>query len=100
MDVEALCRHLEEALQLPLFTLRPDTAFAAIPNFDSTAQIEVILLLDERYSVQIPDDTLPLLRYIRDLAPLVEAQTRTPTSPSLGDAVAAKAPPPAGEGGL
>jgi acyl carrier protein len=73
MDLDELCRRLEEALQQPPQSIQPDTAFADIPNFDSAAQIEVILLLDERYGVQIPDDTLPRLERVRDLAPLVAA---------------------------
>lgn len=74
MDVEELCRQLEDVLQQPPRSIQPDTAFADLPNFDSAAQIEVILLLDERYGVQIPDDTLPHLERVRDLAPLVEQQ--------------------------
>lgn len=75
MDLDDLCRQLEDVLQQPPHSIQPDTAFAAIPNFDSAAQIEVILLLDERYGVQIPDDTLPHLERVRDLAPLVEQRT-------------------------
>lgn len=73
VDLDDFCRQLEDVLQRQPDSLQPDTAFAAIPNFDSMAQIEVILLLDERYGVQIPDDVLPRLTYIRDLAPLVDA---------------------------
>lgn len=71
MDIDQFCRRLEQSLQLPAESLAPDTAFANIDHFDSMAQIEVILLMDELYGVQIGEDTLPTLTYIRDLAPLV-----------------------------
>lgn len=76
MDLDAFCRQLEQALQRPAGSLSPDTAFRDIPNFDSMAQVEVILLLDERYGVQVPEDALPGLERIRDLAPLVAAARR------------------------
>ena len=71
MDLDDFCRRLERVLELPDATLTPDTAFADVPHFDSMAQIEVILLMDELYGVQMPEDTLPTLTCIRDLAPLV-----------------------------
>lgn len=71
MDMDQFCRRLEQSLQLPAASLTPDKAFADIDHFDSMAQIEVILLMDEMYGVQIEAETLPTLTYIRDLAPLV-----------------------------
>lgn len=72
MDLIDFCNELADVLQRPLGSITPDTAFADIPKFDSAAQIELILLLDERYGIQLPEDTLPHLTYVRDLAPLIE----------------------------
>ncbi|MCL4544980.1 MAG: acyl carrier protein [Chloroflexi bacterium] len=71
MDLEQFCRELAEVLHLPSTSITPDSAFEDIPRFDSAAQIELILLLDERYGVQLPEETLPRLRTIRDLGPIV-----------------------------
>ena len=71
MDLNLFCRRLEQALLQPDGSLTPDRPFADIPNFDSMSQIEVVLLLDEMYSVQIPDGMIPSITCVRDLEPFV-----------------------------
>ena len=75
MDLDAFCRRLERSLLLPPNSLHPDMELAQIEGFDSMSHIEVILLLDEMYHVQLPadDDFLDNVKRLRDLDPLVRA---------------------------
>ena len=72
MDLDQFCRRLEQSLHLEPNSIQPDTAFGDIPEFDSMSQIEVILLVDEMYDVQIPEETIPHLKTIRDVGKLVQ----------------------------
>lgn len=75
MDLEVFCRRLERSLALPANSLDPDMEFDQIEGFDSMSHIEVILLLNEMYHVDLPDedDVLVNIKRIRDLDPLVGA---------------------------
>jgi acyl carrier protein len=74
VNVEEFCRRLEESLLQPANSITPERLFADIPNFDSMSQIEVVLLLDEMYGVQVPDGEIPNITCVQDLAPIVAAK--------------------------
>lgn len=80
MDLDQFCRRLEHSLIRPEGSISPDLPFAEIPKFDSMSQIEVILLMDELYGVQVPEQVIPTLTCVRDLAPLVEQAREVATS--------------------
>lgn len=51
---------------VPAGTLSLDTAYAAIPQWDSVMHIRLVMELEERYSISIPLDEIASVRTLRD----------------------------------
>jgi acyl carrier protein len=49
---------LIEALQVPANLVTPQLAFGDIPQWDSMGHMEVMLLLEERFGVEINNETI------------------------------------------
>jgi acyl carrier protein len=49
---------LVEALQVPAGLVTPQLAFGDLPQWDSMGHMEVMLLLEERFGVEINNDTI------------------------------------------
>lgn len=49
---------LADALQLPAEDVGPELAFGDLPQWDSMGHMEVMLLLEERFGVEISADTI------------------------------------------
>lgn len=49
---------LVEALQVPAGLVTPQLAFGDIPQWDSMGHMEVMLVLEERFGVEINNDTI------------------------------------------
>lgn len=47
-----------DALQLPALDIGPELAFGDLPQWDSMGHMEVMLLLEERFGVEINADTI------------------------------------------
>jgi acyl carrier protein len=60
-DIQTL---VAEALQIPAGEATPDLAFGDLPQWDSMGHMEVMLLLEERYAVEINADTIASLTSI------------------------------------
>jgi acyl carrier protein len=57
-NIQAL---LVEALHIPREAATPDLAFGDLPQWDSMGHMEVMLLLEERFGVEISADTIATL---------------------------------------
>ena len=57
-NVQAL---LVEALRLPEAQVTPDLAFGDLPQWDSMGHMEVMMLLEERFGVEINTDNIAAL---------------------------------------
>ena len=57
-EVQAL---LAEALHLPAEQVPPDLAFGDLPQWDSMGHMEVMLLLEQRFGVEISAETITAL---------------------------------------
>jgi acyl carrier protein len=57
-NIQAL---LAEALQVPGELVTPDLAFGDLPQWDSMGHMEVMMLLEERFEVEITADTIAAL---------------------------------------
>jgi acyl carrier protein len=55
---------LAQALQLPIEQIPLDLAFGDIPQWDSMGHMEVMMILEERYGVEINADTISALTSI------------------------------------
>jgi acyl carrier protein len=49
---------LAEALQIPPDQVTPDLAFGDLPQWDSMGHMEVMILLEEHFGVEINADTI------------------------------------------
>ena len=50
-----------EALQVPLEAVTPELGFGDLPQWDSMGHMEVMVLLEERFGVEISADTIAAL---------------------------------------
>ena len=63
-DVQKL---ISRALQVDLSEVHPDLAFGDIPQWDSMGHMEVMILLDQGFSVEINADTISQLISIPEI---------------------------------
>ncbi|MCI0519650.1 MAG: acyl carrier protein [Chloroflexi bacterium] len=65
LQAESLTERIQtliaEALQIPPETTSPDLTFGDLPQWDSMGHMEVMLLLEERFGVEINADTIAAL---------------------------------------
>lgn len=59
--VQTIQALLSEALQIPGELVSPDLAFGDLPQWDSMGHMEVMMLLEERFGVEISADTIASL---------------------------------------
>lgn len=70
-SLSALTDHIREllsqALQLPLEQIHPELAFGDLPQWDSMGHMEVMMLLEEQYGVEVNADTIGSLTSIPEI---------------------------------
>lgn len=59
--VQTIQALLSEALQIPGELVSTDLAFGDLPQWDSMGHMEVMMLLEERFGVEISADTIASL---------------------------------------
>lgn len=64
---------LAEAIQVPLEQISPDLAFGDLPEWDSLGHMEVMMLLEERFGIEINADTIAALISIPEICSHLEA---------------------------
>jgi citrate synthase len=64
-DVQNL---LAEALQVPAEMVTPDLSFGDLPQWDSMGHMEVMVLLEARFGVEINADTITALTSLPAIA--------------------------------
>ena len=64
---------LAEAIQVPLEQISPDLAFGDLPEWDSLGHMEVMMLLEERFGIEINADTIAALISIPEICAHLEA---------------------------
>lgn len=64
---------LAEAIQVPIESISPDLAFGDLPEWDSLGHMEVMMLLEERFGIEINADTIAQLISIPEICAHLEA---------------------------
>jgi acyl carrier protein len=64
MLTAAIQELLSEALQVSVESVPPDMSFGDVPQWDSMGHMEVMLLLEQRYGVEINAETIAALTNI------------------------------------
>jgi len=62
--VEQIQALLVEALRIPAEQATPDLSFGDLPQWDSMGHMEVMMLLEERFGVEISAETISALTSI------------------------------------
>lgn len=57
---------VSDVLQVPQNSLTMDTAYKSIPEWDSLAQLRLVVEIEEKYSVEIPCDDVSDLKRLAD----------------------------------
>ena len=68
-----LCGLIATALKVPREQITPETLFAEHLGADSLDLLELVNAIEEQLGVDIDDESLELIKTVRDLATLVEA---------------------------
>lgn len=63
---------IAEAIQVPIETITPDLAFGDLPEWDSLGHMEVMMLLEERFGIEINTDTIANLISIPEICAHLE----------------------------
>ncbi len=64
---------LAEAIQVPIESISPNLAFGDLPEWDSLGHMEVMMLLEERFGVEVSADTIAALISIPEIYAHLEA---------------------------
>jgi len=67
---------LSQALQLPIEQIHPELAFGDYPQWDSMGHMEVMMLLEERYGVEVNADTIGALTSIPEICRYLEEHAK------------------------
>ena len=81
---EQIYHVISEALGVPRKELRADTRIRTLPNADSMNLLNIILGVEKRWGIEIPDEATFRLETIGEFAQLVQelyAQNRTDGQP-------------------
>ena len=65
---------LVEALQVPVNQVNPDLAFGDLPQWDSMGHMEVMMLLEEQFGIEITADTIANLTSVASIRDYLEEQ--------------------------
>jgi len=72
MSVDQFVRAFEAAIEgIPPNSLKPDTAFTAIEQWDSLAALTVLAMIDADYEVQVSGNELKSCKTLGDLFAIV-----------------------------
>lgn len=74
MDIKAFCSKMDEALDVPPGTVRPDQALDQLEGWDSVAVLAFIAMADTEYGITVPAKDIPECRTVDDLANLILRQ--------------------------
>jgi acyl carrier protein len=74
MDRNAFYSELDELLELPKGTTRPEQLLDKLPEWDSLAVISLIALADSKYNVSLEPKRIGACKTVQDLALHIEEQ--------------------------
>lgn len=59
--IEQVQTTLAEALQTPIETITPELALGDLPQWDSMGHMEVMMLLEQKFNIEINNETITAL---------------------------------------
>lgn len=71
--IQQVQKVLAEAIQVPVESISSDLAFGDLPEWDSLGHMEVMMLLEERFGIEINADTIAQLISIPEICAHLEA---------------------------
>jgi len=71
---------LIEALQVPAEEVSPELAFGDIPQWDSMGHMEVMMILEERFGIEINADTIAALISVPEICSYLKENGYAKTS--------------------
>lgn len=84
---QEVCEIISATLEVPVADLKPETALRSLPNTESIKVLTVILKVEKRFGIEIPDEATFKLETIGEFIALVE-ELRSKQRPSSGEKVA------------
>jgi len=71
-STQAVCDIISKTLDAPVEDLRPETPLRSLPNMESMKVLEVILKVERKFGIEIPDDATFRLETVGEFAKLVD----------------------------
>jgi len=67
MKVDVFLQQLADALEMPNVSLKMDTDFRELDDFDSLSVLSIVAFADEKFGVRIPVEKLRTIVAVHDL---------------------------------
>ncbi|GAC1424624.1 MAG: hypothetical protein NVSMB62_21580 [Acidobacteriaceae bacterium] len=81
-----IIRIISETLQIPASEMQLETSIRALPNVESIRILNVILKVEKRFDIEIPDAATFRVETIGEFIELVRSQLSTKPQPSAATA--------------
>jgi acyl carrier protein len=75
---------LAEALRVPRLEVTPDLAMGDLPQWDSMGHMEVMMYLENRFGVEVNNDTIAALTSVSAISAYLESQMLPDSSQVAG----------------
>jgi acyl carrier protein len=70
--LEKIAKILDEVAEIDPSTVRMDSAFGTDLDVDSLLMVEIVVVIEERFEIRIPEDTMTDLRVVADLVKMIQ----------------------------
>lgn len=79
---QEVCGIISEVLNVPVADLKPEVALRSLPNTESIQVLTVILKVEKRFGIEIPDDATFRLETVGQFLELVEGLRARSSAPA------------------
>lgn len=73
MIIEKVTGILSKQLNVAAETIKPETNIATDLGADSLDLVEILMTLEDEFNVSIPDEDVPTIKTVKDLADYIES---------------------------
>lgn len=69
---EEIAKILDEVAEIDPATVRMDSVFGTDLDVDSLLMVEIVVVIEERFDIRVPEDTMHDLRTVADLVRMIQ----------------------------
>lgn len=69
---EEIAKILDEVAEIDPATVRMDSVFGSDLDVDSLLMVEIVVVIEERFDIRVPEDSMHDLRTVADLVKMIQ----------------------------